>query len=151
MGIVINSKNNSNSDFDKSVSVKKSRFTEMLIEANELDQNGFENWIFCNGMLAYSDDSVQQVRRKSSAQSGARRPLIPGEGVRKSERSDVDFFINLRLFVLSQIRFLFAHRFPFQINSICIVDEPIQDGIGNRRITDNLMPVINRQLACDQR
>ena len=56
MGIVINSKNNSNSDFDKSVSVKKSRFTEMLIEANELDQNGFENWIFCNGMLFNSPD-----------------------------------------------------------------------------------------------
>jgi hypothetical protein len=36
--------------------VKKSRFTEMLIEENELDQNGFENWIFCNGMLFNSPD-----------------------------------------------------------------------------------------------
>ena len=52
----MNSKNNSNSDLNKSVSVKKSRFTEMLIEENELDQNGFENWIFCNGMLFNSPD-----------------------------------------------------------------------------------------------
>ena len=52
----MNSMNNSNSDLNKSVSVKKSRFTEMLIEENELDQNGFENWIFCNGMLFNSPD-----------------------------------------------------------------------------------------------
>ena len=52
----MNAKNNSNSDLNKSVSVKKSRFTEMLIEENELDQNGFENWIFCNGMLFNSPD-----------------------------------------------------------------------------------------------
>jgi hypothetical protein len=52
----MNLKNNSNSDLNKSVSVKKSRFTEMLIEENELDQNGFKNWIFCNGMLFNSPD-----------------------------------------------------------------------------------------------
>src|SRR6056300_1894489 len=52
----MNLKNNSNSDLNKSVSVKKSRFTEMLIEENELDQNGFKNWIFCNGMLFSSPD-----------------------------------------------------------------------------------------------
>jgi hypothetical protein len=38
------------------MSVEKSRFTEILIEANALDQNGFENWIFCNGMLFNSPD-----------------------------------------------------------------------------------------------
>ncbi len=52
----MNLKNNPNSDLNKSVSVRKSRFTEMLIEENELDQNGFENWIFCNGMLFNSPD-----------------------------------------------------------------------------------------------
>jgi len=49
--IVVNSKNNLNSDLTESMSMKKSRFTEMLIEENALDQSGFENWIFCNGML----------------------------------------------------------------------------------------------------
>jgi murein DD-endopeptidase MepM/ murein hydrolase activator NlpD len=35
----------------KSVALKKTRFTEMLIEENGLDQNGFETWLFCPGML----------------------------------------------------------------------------------------------------
>jgi hypothetical protein len=41
--------NKLNSDLTKSMSVKKSRFTEMLIEENALDQSGFESWIFCHG------------------------------------------------------------------------------------------------------
>jgi len=52
----MNSKNISNSDPTKSTSIKKSRFTEMLLEENALDQSGFENWIFCNGMLFDSPD-----------------------------------------------------------------------------------------------
>jgi hypothetical protein len=35
----------------KAVALKKTRFTEMLIEENSLDQNGFESWLFCPGML----------------------------------------------------------------------------------------------------
>ena len=31
--------------------LKKSCFTEMLIAENELDQGGFDSWIFCQGML----------------------------------------------------------------------------------------------------
>ena len=54
--IVMDSKTNSNSDPTKRVSITKSRFTEMLIEENALDQSGFENWIFCNGMLFNSPD-----------------------------------------------------------------------------------------------
>jgi murein DD-endopeptidase MepM/ murein hydrolase activator NlpD len=52
----MNSKKNLNSNFTKSMSVKKSRFTEMLIEENALDQSGFESWIFCHGMLFNSPD-----------------------------------------------------------------------------------------------
>lgn len=48
--------NKLNSDLTKSMSVKKSRFTEMLIEENALDQSGFESWIFCHGMLFNSPD-----------------------------------------------------------------------------------------------
>jgi hypothetical protein len=36
--------------------LKKSRFTEMLIAENELDQGGFDSWIFCQGMLFNSHD-----------------------------------------------------------------------------------------------
>ncbi len=35
----------------KSVALKITCFTEMLIEENGLDQNGFECWLFCPGML----------------------------------------------------------------------------------------------------
>jgi hypothetical protein len=40
----------------KSVALKKTRFTEMLIEENGLDQNGFESWLFCPGMLFNSPE-----------------------------------------------------------------------------------------------
>ena len=78
-----------------------------------------------------------------SSKSGGSRPPDP-------EQSDAGFYINLRLLTLSQIGFLFAHRFSFQIDSICIVNKPIQDGIGQSRITDNLMPVLNGQLTGHQ-
>ena len=38
------------------MSLGKSRFTEMLIEENALDQSGFERWLFCQGMLFNSAD-----------------------------------------------------------------------------------------------
>lgn len=52
----MNSKNSLNSDAIKTLYLKKSRFTEMLIEENLLDQSGFERWIFCHGMLFNSPD-----------------------------------------------------------------------------------------------
>jgi Peptidase family M23 len=53
---IMNSKNSVNSDAIKSIYLKKSRFTEMFIEENALDQDGFENWVFCQGMLFNSPD-----------------------------------------------------------------------------------------------
>ncbi len=52
----MNSKKSLNLDTIKTLHFKKSRFTEMLIEENALDQNGFECWIFCHGMLFNSPD-----------------------------------------------------------------------------------------------
>ena len=52
----MNSKNSLNSDAIKTLYLKKSRFTEMLIEENALDQSGFRSWIFCHGMLFNSPD-----------------------------------------------------------------------------------------------
>lgn len=37
-------------------SLKKSRFSEMIIEKNALAQSGFERWLFCHGMLFNSPD-----------------------------------------------------------------------------------------------
>jgi len=56
MEIIMYSKNALNSDPTKTMSLKKSRFTEMLIEENALDQSGFERWVFCQGMLFNSPD-----------------------------------------------------------------------------------------------
>jgi len=52
----MNSKNSLNSYAIKTLYLKKSRFTEMLIKENPLDQSGFERWIFCHGMLFNSPD-----------------------------------------------------------------------------------------------
>jgi len=52
----MNSKNSLNSDLTQHMSLGKSRFTEMLIEENALDQRGFEQWLFCHGMLFNSPD-----------------------------------------------------------------------------------------------
>jgi murein DD-endopeptidase MepM/ murein hydrolase activator NlpD len=52
----MNSMNSLNPDPTKARSLKKSRFTKMLIEINALDQSGFECWIFCQGMLFNSPD-----------------------------------------------------------------------------------------------
>jgi hypothetical protein len=54
--IAMSAKNTSDLDPTKKVSINKSRFTEMLIHANALDQSGIESWIFCNGMLFNSPD-----------------------------------------------------------------------------------------------
>ena len=40
----------------KTVAIKKNRFTEMLIEENGLDRNGFDSWLFCPGMLFNSPE-----------------------------------------------------------------------------------------------
>lgn len=52
----MNLKNSLSSDAIKTLYLKKSRFTEMLIEENALDQSGFVRWIFCHGMLFNSPD-----------------------------------------------------------------------------------------------
>ena len=41
------------------------------------------------------------------------RPVIPKDGDHPSERSDAGLLIHLKLMLLSQIRFLFSHRFSF--------------------------------------
>jgi murein DD-endopeptidase MepM/ murein hydrolase activator NlpD len=40
----------------KTIALKKTRFTEMLIEENGLDRNGFDSWLFCPGMLFSSPE-----------------------------------------------------------------------------------------------
>ena len=41
---------------EKIVGLKKTRFTQMLIEANGLDPDDFQSWLFCPGMRFHSPD-----------------------------------------------------------------------------------------------
>jgi hypothetical protein len=54
--MVTNKMNSLLSKPEKSGSLPKSRFTAMLIDANALDQGGFDCWLFCPGMLFNSAD-----------------------------------------------------------------------------------------------
>ena len=41
----------------------------------------------------------------------------------------------------------FAHAVALQGEPVGVVDEPVEDGVGDGRIGDRLVPVIDRQLA----
>jgi murein DD-endopeptidase MepM/ murein hydrolase activator NlpD len=56
MEIAMHSQSTSQSNPGGSVPLQKTRFTHMLIEENDLTQNGFETWLFCSGMLFNSPD-----------------------------------------------------------------------------------------------
>jgi murein DD-endopeptidase MepM/ murein hydrolase activator NlpD len=45
-----------NVDFAKTLSLRNTRFTELLIQKNDLDKGGFKGWVFCPGMLFNSTD-----------------------------------------------------------------------------------------------
>ena len=42
-----------------------------------------------------------------------------------------------------------AHAFPFQDEAVGVVDEAVEDGVGQRRIADDVVPVFDRNLAGD--
>ncbi len=44
----------------------------------------------------------------------------------------------------------FAHGFSFEDELVSVVDEPVKDGIGQRRIAEVLMPMRQWELASDQ-
>jgi hypothetical protein len=45
----------------------------------------------------------------------------------------------------------FAHGVALQANFVCVVDEPVQDGIGQGGLPNRRMPVLARQLTGDDR
>jgi murein DD-endopeptidase MepM/ murein hydrolase activator NlpD len=55
MEMMMHSKDSLNLDA-KNLYLKKSRFTDMIIKENALDQSGFKDWIFCHGMMFNSPD-----------------------------------------------------------------------------------------------
>ena len=41
---------------------------------------------------------------------------------------------------------LFAQAFALELDPVCVVDDPVQDGIGQCRIADDLVPAVDLQL-----
>ncbi len=50
---------------------------------------------------------------------------------------------------MSQVRVFFPHRFSLQIDGIGVMHEAVEDGIGKRRVADDLVPLFNRKLRSD--
>lgn len=44
----------------------------------------------------------------------------------------------------------FSHRFPPQFNLVGVVDETVQGGIGDSRVSDSFMPLAYRNLTYDK-
>ena len=45
---------------------------------------------------------------------------------------------------------VFAHAVPFDLQSVGVVDEAVEDGVGERGVADDLVPLLDRNLAGDQ-
>jgi len=45
---------------------------------------------------------------------------------------------------------VFAHRLAFEFDSIRVVNQPIQDRVGDRGVGDDLVPLVDRKLAGDE-
>ena len=48
-------------------------------------------------------------------------------------------------------RFAFAQRFAFEFDPVGVVDQPIQNGVGHGGIGDDFVPLVNRELAGNER
>ena len=44
----------------------------------------------------------------------------------------------------------FAHAFSLDVQAMGVVDEAVEDGVGERGIADDLVPLLDRNLAGDQ-
>ncbi len=58
---------------------------------------------------------------------------------------------DLHCWSLGQCRLSFAHGVALEGNLVGVVDQPVKDRIGEGRLANRLMPVLDRQLAGDDR
>ena len=100
------------------------------------------------GLSADSDDAGQRFRTKPDTDSDPRRtpiPMIPDRAV-----VDVAMGSGARLGVKRQrLGSPFSQRFSLQQQAMDVVDQSVQHGVGDRRVADDLVPMIDRQLAGD--
>src|SRR6185369_1532461 len=55
------------------------------------------------------------------------------------------------VFIFRRSGFCFAQGFAFELDPIGVVNQPIQDGIGHRRVGNNFVPLADRELAGNER
>jgi hypothetical protein len=70
---------------------------------------------------------------KAATQTGAKLPLIG------ASRRGVGILL-LGLGGARQIRFAFTHRASFEIDLVSFVYQPVEDGVGQRGIADEVVP-----------
>lgn len=109
---------------------------ESLIQIYSIRQNQVSNGalVLVVAVSAYSDEVGRRFRANAATpRSGATQALQCYS-------------------VVAGFRFLrqpFAHRFSLQGDRIGIVHEPVKDRIGERRLPDGGMPVLDRELTGD--
>src|ERR1039457_3953979 len=81
----------------------------------------------------------------SNSSSRSRRSLRVTDSPARPNRRASD--CQTLIFMFRRRRFALSHRFAFEFDPIGVVDQAIQDGIGHRGIRNNLVPLIDRELA----
>ena len=71
--------------------------------------------------------------------------------ITESERSDAGRLLCLVVIVLGEVDLSFPDRISFQFELVGVVDEAIEDRIGEGWVGDTAVPLLDGQLAGDQR
>ena len=93
-----------------------------------------------------------RIPTKSITRSDACRSVIPVDADHRSERSDAGPGLCAGLIGMGQGwgAFGLSHRLSFQVEGVGVVHEAVEDGVGERGVTDDLVPVFGGELAGDQ-
>ena len=98
---------------------------------------------------ADSDDCGQAIRLNAATRSDRRRPPFPMKATGLDCRHDdlgQGFLAASRLARLSGD---LSHAVSAEYEAVCVVDETVKNGVGDGGIGDDLVPVIDRDLAGD--
>ena len=85
--------------------------------------------------LAHSDEAVHRFRRQAD---------------HLSERSDAGVRLCRSVIGLGQWRLHLSHRISFELEFVGVVDEPVEDGVGEGGVAEQVVPLLDGKLAGDQ-
>src|SRR2546427_9869961 len=96
-------------------------------------------------------EGCHSFQAKPATWTTGRLPPPPGAVCRHRSAATLGGTLLVCIGFACQPRPLFAHGFSFQGNLVRIVYQTIEDSIGERRIPEGLMPVLDGELARDDR